>query len=76
MSEREKSQIRDYVIRRCMEEYGFTPPKNQIRLLECSGDDIKIAGKRIYIPDYVMFAIGFHQYQIGDNYFMKYEEDI
>lgn len=74
MNERQKSQIRDYVIRRCMEELGFTPPKNQIRLLECSGYDlpVKVAGRFLYKPDYVMFAVGEHEYQVGDQYFVRY----
>lgn len=81
MNERQKSQIRDYVIRRCMEEFGFTPPKNQIRLLECSGCEcpVKVAGKRFYQTDYVMFAVGDHEYRVTDKYFVRYnayEEDI
>lgn len=82
MNERQKSDIRDYVIRRCLEELGFTPPKNQIRLLECSGYDLPVKdfrNKRVYKPDYVMFAVGEHEYQVGDQYFVRYnayEEDL
>ena len=75
MTQREKSQIKDWVISRCLEELGFTPPKNQIRLLESSG---RISDGNVYRPDYVMFAVGSHEYQVSAQYFVRYnayEED-
>lgn len=70
MRERDKeSQIKDWVLSRCLEVFGFTPPKNQITLLEWSG----VTDGEVYIPDYVMFAVGSHKYKAGAQYFIRYD---